>query len=366
MICQVAETCGGCPQIALTPLQQQAEKVGGICRRSAAAGLILPTVEWLSDGAGEGYRNRIRLRLNRGVPQFFNEGKSPECAVLREELRAVLPAMRAWASAQREALAPFSHLELRAPDADGVGALTIYLPAGRGNTESGPQSELPGAPATPSTTEVRPFEDWLMFWQTWPEKENGAAVPHQRLLLGVDVYAYVPVTGFMQVNTGMNRQMVALVRRLAAEAGAKSFIDLFCGSGNLSLPLLKDGLRGAGAEIDSPAISALRRAAEEQGLDAFRFVAGDARAELFAGDDPVDLLITDPPRAGLRGDVGRICALTREALLICHCSVPSFVRDVAALVERGFTLERVVAIDMFPHTAQVELLSVLRRRSRQG
>ncbi|HEX2730844.1 MAG TPA: hypothetical protein VHM70_04535 [Polyangiaceae bacterium] len=337
--CDVSATCGGCPKITLDSAQQRELKAARLQASMGAAGLPPIEANWLYDDSPVGYRNRIRLRVDDGVPVYFNPHKSVECAVLEPDLRVALNSFRLWAKGYRSELSGLAHLEVRAPDMDGRAGI-VY--ARRPDASSG---------------EPLPHPDGFI------AHVLGEGSPRrQRVRLIDDVFAYVPLGSFRQVNSRANQLMLRTVRALADELGCRSFCDLFCGSGNLGLPLLRSGLRGAGIESDEHAVAALIAAAVEQGSDASGFVAGDARSvppSALCATVP-DLLLVDPPRAGLRGDVATVTAVGARHLVLCHCDAASFVRDLCALRAAGYTLARLWLCDMFPHTSHTEIVAYLR------
>jgi 23S rRNA (uracil1939-C5)-methyltransferase len=78
--------------------------------------------------------------------------------------------------------------------------------------------------------------------------------------------------------------------------------------------------------------------------------------------EPVDVVIADPPRAGLgRQGVMTVAACTPERVVLVSCDAPAMARDIRLLDEMGFTLRQVTLVDLFPHTPHVECVSVLDR-----
>jgi 23S rRNA (uracil1939-C5)-methyltransferase len=355
LVCDVAELCGGCPQIRRSVGEQRAAKQQRVAQLLAREGLSVDALPWLYHDAPLGYRNRIRLRVTDGVPAFFNPNKVAQCAVLQPELRVALAEFRAWANHHRKVLRGVAHAEIRAPDERGIAAYVLQ-PALNAGPEVSTSLGLAPAELAQFLRQQGPgrsFEGWVV---------GEGQPPLQRCALGAGVYAWVPVGSFLQVNTAVNRLLVAQVRGLAVELGCRSFCDLFCGSGNLSLPLLHAGLSGWGLEQDPYAIQALRLAAQEQGFDACAFAAADVHAqfaERAAAAGPVDLLVVDPPRAGLKDSVPNVLTLKPEHVVLCCCNAESFVRDLTAFRRHGYRLRRLWLCDMFAHTAHVELLAWL-------
>ena len=171
-----------------------------------------------------------------------------------------------------------------------------------------------------------------------------------------------PAGGFLQATVAGEDAMT----QLAAEAlvGAKRIADLFCGAGAFALRL------GAGREVkaidsDPAAIAALARGrATAPGLER---VAAETR-DLFQRPlraeelEPFDAVVFDPPRAGALAQVKEIARSRIPLVVAVSCAVDTFARDARALIEGGFTLERVTPLDQFRYSAHVEIVAVFRRR----
>jgi 23S rRNA (uracil1939-C5)-methyltransferase len=176
---------------------------------------------------------------------------------------------------------------------------------------------------------------------------------------GVEVGA--PVGGFTQVNEGVNQMLVERVLAEVRGARARSFLDLYCGSGNFSLPLLRAGLIGVGVESAAPAIYAARAQATKLGLPG-RFVVESCatyleREQLAPGS--FDVVLVDPPRAGAKDCLASLQKLRAPLLMMIACDPASLGRDLGELVRGGYRLRTIEGFDMFPQTHHVETLAIL-------
>lgn len=335
---------------------QRAEKARLFAAHWQAAGLPPAPLAWvLSESPPLGYRNRVRCQVTaEGRVRFFNPEKVATCAVLDPSVRAGVDLAKRIALEHPAAMCHFASLEIRGHDSRGQGAVRYRFgleAAARaaGSVERGRPSAIL-AEAWPAPWLVAGLDD--------------GPVPHQRWSVTDDVWVEVPVDAFMQVNTHVNRLLVGHVQRGIVERGAASFVDLFMGAGNFALPLLAAGLEGHAVEIHAGAVSAAQRAARAQGLaftlaevgDAARWAQAWAREGLSA-----DVVVADPPRAGLGGAVPSVARLATRSVVLCSCNVRSLVRDVAAVVEAGFRVEHVALFDMFPQTPHLESVVWLER-----
>lgn len=133
---------------------------------------------------------------------------------------------------------------------------------------------------------------------------------------------------------------------------AKKVMDLFCGAGTFSLPLLQKKRIIKGADNAPFALQALREASagriETQERDLFK-------TPLYPDElDGSDCVIFDPPRAGAKSQCEQIAASSVEKVVAVSCNPVSFVRDAEILINAGFTLERVRPVDQFVFTPHME------------
>jgi 23S rRNA (uracil1939-C5)-methyltransferase len=355
MQCPDSESCGGCPLIACSP--KDARTAREVRLREAfrrhlgedAAGI---PIEWIAVPHPQGYRRRIRLRVFGDARiGFFNPGKSEDCAVLTPILRQFLAEFVDTSKKFRGALADLHHVELREPDLDGIAAAYFVK-----HEATGPLSPVARAQ----------LSHWLdgIHWTVADNMTDPA--PAQRLALP-SVWQYVPIGSFLQVNQAVNATLVKDLVASAKRRGLSSFCDLYAGSGNFTLPLLAAGLAGRSVEIDRFAIEAARRAAAAQALPSDGFEVGDAgafSARAVASRRSYELVIVDPPRAGLRHHAASVGDIAQTNLVYCSCSPESLARDLGVLTATRFAIESVTAYDMFEHTNHLETVVWLRSRNR--
>lgn len=187
------------------------------------------------------------------------------------------------------------------------------------------------------------------------ERLAGARTVLQRY---ADLDLSVAATSFAQPNPAAAGE---LYRTLVAWAGSGTLAwELYAGSGAIALHLAARFGEVVAVELDRSAISRGERDAARLGIDTVRFARGDAR-QLEVPDD-VDLLVVDPPRAGLSAESRSAVTRSRTPrLLYVSCDVATWARDVADFVAHGWRLERFEPFDFYPQTHHVEVLSLLVR-----
>jgi 23S rRNA (uracil1939-C5)-methyltransferase len=347
VLCSVATRCGGCPRISEPVRTQREAKASHVARLLSSLAVPTPRVAGWVCGPEVGYRNRIRLAVVGGIPRFFNSEKAISCVVLEPALQLALKEFLKWAEAYKSELVPFRVAEVRAPDADGTAA--VYLRHTERNGEpfpAPPHSEIPNV----FRAGVVAFEDGV--------------VEYQRVYATTHAWLWSPVGAFGQINTLVNQRMVQTVVDWLVRRQTRTFLDLFAGSGNFSIPLLSLGMSGTAVEWDRIACDAHLRTIHSHGFDAMTVVQGDALGEaqrLDAAGYRCDAIVLDPPRRGLRGQVGAVAKLARSTIVLVSCNATQFALDAAALCAHGFKITDYRLVDMFPHTDHVELIACFDR-----
>jgi 23S rRNA (uracil1939-C5)-methyltransferase len=169
---------------------------------------------------------------------------------------------------------------------------------------------------------------------------------------------------FLQTNTEMCEVLYSLAREDAALTGEETVYDLYCGIGAIGLTFARDALTVWGIESSEESIACAVENAELNRLANAAFFAGDVARDLDELRDragPPDVVVVDPPRAGLAGKaVRRVGELQAPRLVYVTCNPTTLAgnaKDLAA--DFGYRLERVRPVDMFPHTPHIETVALL-------
>ena len=169
---------------------------------------------------------------------------------------------------------------------------------------------------------------------------------------------------FLQTNTAMAERLYATARELAGLTGEETVYDLYCGTGTIALALASGALTVWGVEISEEAVACAIENAELNAIGNAAFFAGNVGQSLEELRDragPPDVVVVDPPRAGLAGKaLRRTGSLGSARIVYVSCNPTTLASDVKVLQEEfGYRLVTCRPVDMFPHTPHIESVSLL-------
>lgn len=353
-VCEVAARCGGCDFMSLNDAAQDRAKLelfhDALERIGHIDATLLPR-DLTRAGPRLGYRSRLRLQITaKGAIGFYKQGthdlvEPSRCHVARAEILQALGALRRLTRRGPEVLAPFAFVELRV-SSRGVAFFFALRP------------DVPWLPVECQAALRRLGRDHVVATSV------DANPPYERFDLNDEVYMYAAPGTFTQVNWAVNQLLVMRLSELGRGAAPRDFLDLYCGCGNFTLPLLALGFSGIGVEASRPAIAAASLAAQEQQFGG-RFVVDDAIRYATAASREgrsYDLVVVDPPRAGVKAGLGAIGGIARTHLALVGCDPVTFARDLRGFIDSGFSLEHLEAFDMFPQTHHLEAFAWLKKR----
>ncbi|MFW5989286.1 MAG: 23S rRNA (uracil(1939)-C(5))-methyltransferase RlmD [Desulfosudaceae bacterium] len=172
----------------------------------------------------------------------------------------------------------------------------------------------------------------------------------------------ISANSFFQTNTRGAERLYQVAADYAGLTGRETVVDLYCGTGTIGIWLSRNAASVIGLEINDSCIADAERNRRKNAADNVRFLTGDVRDTLASLDGAVDVLIIDPPRAGMHKDVVRqILELAPPKIIYVSCNPATLARDAALLAESYFVVE-VQPVDMFPHTPHIESVARLVRK----
>ena len=170
---------------------------------------------------------------------------------------------------------------------------------------------------------------------------------------------------FYQVNHAQAEVLYEKARQFAGLTKNETVLDLYCGTGTITLHLARDAGKAIGVEIVDAAIEDAKRNAARNGIENARFFcadAGQAAQKLLAEGLRPDVVVVDPPRKGLAPEVAQTVAdMGPGRVVYVSCDPATLARDVARFRELGFAPQRAECVDLFPRCAHVETVVLMTR-----
>jgi 23S rRNA (uracil1939-C5)-methyltransferase len=180
-----------------------------------------------------------------------------------------------------------------------------------------------------------------------------------------DLELRISAEAFFQTNTEMAEVLYGVVAEFAALESWQRVFDLYCGIGSIGLTLAPRAGELWGVELLEAAVADAIAGAARNGVTNARFFAGDIRTalpELVKRAGRPDLVVVDPPRAGLsKKVVQRILEAGPRRIVYVSCNPTTLAPNAAEMVAAGWSLKQVRPVDMFPQTHHIESVALLER-----
>jgi len=205
------------------------------------------------------------------------------------------------------------------------------------------------------------------------KKASVAVGTEEHLLLGRDhiraslggLSFQVSANSFFQTNAAQAERLFAVVEGACSLSGDETVLDLYAGTGAISLLLARRCRRVYGIEVAAAAVADAVRNARTNGIPNCTFLAGEVRhvlPSLMRDGVRAEVVVADPPRAGFHPKaLHALAALGPDRLVYVSCNPATLARDLGAVVAGGYRLEWVQPVDMFPQTPHIEAVARLRR-----
>ena len=372
--CPLVDVCGGCPWGHMAyGAQLEAKRANvmdaltriGHMDVGRAEGLVAPCV---APGGPWGYRNKVELAFARrngralvGMHDRAGTGvvKVDACPLLQKGsarlTKAVSGAVSYLANSHRLS---FERIGIRSSARTREAEVALW-------TEPGP---LPRAQVAKVVHEGTGATSVVRVLTKGPAKAR-RVVGVERLwgtgswseLVGEERMR-VSAPSFFQVSTRGAERLVDLVLAGLSPSEDDAAMDLYAGAGTFTLPLARRVGWVDAVESYGPAIRDLRRNLEDARLENVDAVGGDAGREFPATD--ADVIVVDPPRAGLAADVvGKLSSQPARAIAYVSCDPATLARDLERFERAGtFAARSVTPVDLFPQTFHVETVTILERQ----
>ena len=354
--CPYVARCGGCPwqQVSYAEqlrakemlVREHMRRIGGMADPPVLP-IIASPQEWQ-------YRHRIRVHVKENTRLGFSPPRSHElveiesCLIAAEGTSENLRLARAWMTALRTAV---REIELLTSESDGklvmVGiAANIFQASDLADCERFLQTHPQVAGL------ILSGRNWQ---RLWGDPRISADLGLAGLTLEVSRGT------FTQVSYSGNRLLVAALLRLSDVQKEQRVIELYCGAGNLSLPLAYRARELIGIEQNRRAVTDAQANAVRSGLMNARFMRASVRdgvRQLLRAGEHGDVVVLDPPRTGAAEIIAAIPRLGARKVVYISCDPASLARDLRQLQLYGYRTDAIQPIDLFPQTYHVETIAV--------
>lgn len=177
----------------------------------------------------------------------------------------------------------------------------------------------------------------------------------------------ISARSFYQINPFTTPLLYSTAIEYCGLTGKEVLVDLYCGTGTMGLIASGSARKVYGIEIVPDAVKDARENAERNHVDNIEFLTADANQgaqRILKSKLKVDAMIVDPPRRGCTKDtLEAIVRISPERLVYVSCDPATLARDVRILTERGYRMDRIRPVDMFPGTVHVETVVRMMRKN---
>ncbi|WP_296271995.1 23S rRNA (uracil(1939)-C(5))-methyltransferase RlmD [uncultured Enterobacter sp.] len=342
--------CGGCQQQhASVDLQQKSKS-------SALARQLKHEVNEIIAGQPWGYRRRARLSLSyqpktERLEMGFRKASASDivnikqCPVLVPQLDALLPDVHQCLS-RLEGVRHLGHVELVLANNGPLMVLRHTAPLSEKDREKlerfshSHKLALFLAPQSEILEQVTGEAPWYA--------SNGLRL------------TFSP-RDFIQVNDGVNQQMIEKALDWLDIHPTDRVLDLFCGMGNFTLPLAQKAANVVGVEGVEALVAKGQENALQNGLQNVTFFHQNLEEDVTQqpwAKQGFDKILLDPARAGAQGVMAHIIKLAPKRVVYVSCNPATLARDSEALISAGYQIQRLAMLDMFPHTGHLESMAL--------
>lgn len=358
--CPYYGKCGGCNLMHMTYDAQLEAKENIVKNAMTRIGKVNCTVSpILPCNSQFNYRNKASFPVKNNKIGYYEAGthnivEISSCPLLKEEINNVLSLTRPFISKYGAAV---SHVVIRST----CGQTIITLVT---NTKDFPyKNELISCltPLNPTSINLN--------INTNPRHILGAKTvniygdKYTKYEIGGNSFKVSP-TPFLQVN---DAQAQVLYKTAVSVTNIQNqpVIDAYCGIGTISLMLAKKAKSVLGVELNPSSIANAKQSALENNISNASFICGkcqDVISQLIK-ELPTTIFM-DPPRAGVeKAVINAICSSAIKNIVYVSCNPSTLARDTALLCNQGYSVEKIIPIDMFPNTAHVETIVLIQRKS---
>jgi 23S rRNA (uracil1939-C5)-methyltransferase len=332
---------------------------------------IIPPIDMASFLKPYGYRVRVQLKVKGKAIGYYQERSRrivdiTHCPISHPLVNRIISVLRA----QQDAFGNMEEIEINVSPGEEQGVLLFHPhsndqrfehfakqfyphptppPRGGREREGVSQPVLKGIAIAKKEGWTQFGNPSLSFTVPFPEGEKERNLSFR-----------ISPGSFSQVNFEQNEKLIQTVVEFSNVMKSERVLDLYAGVGNLTLPLAIHAGEVWGIEENRVAVEDAKFNAEQNGIRNARFIEGKAEEVLkdWKTGRP-NQMILDPPRAGCKKVVDLIAGLEPKKIVYVSCEPTTLSRDLRLFCERGYSLQKLCLIDMFPQTYHMEVVALL-------
>ena len=174
----------------------------------------------------------------------------------------------------------------------------------------------------------------------------------------------ISANSFFQTNTAGAEKLYETVKAYANLSGKETVVDLYSGTGSIAICLSDSAREVIGIEIVESALKDAVNNCLINGISTCRFIHGDIRNCLSGVSVRPAVMVIDPPRSGMHGDVVRkVMDMSPQRIVYVSCNPSTMARDIG-IMKSEYRVSEVQPVDMFPHTYHIETVAMIERTDR--
>lgn len=353
--------CGGCQWQHIDPSFQVEIKREILSETLKRLGKLdsVPSIETIPSPKPYGYRVRVQLRVKGKSIGYYQQGSHRitdilHCPIAHPLVNQILSLLRD----QLNFLSNVEEIEINVSPQEAKGIL-IFHPR---------SANLQLNPLAKQLLKNHPILKGIVVSGKKPWAFLGVPSLWFTIPLGLgerELSLQISAGTFSQIYPEQNQQLIRTVLEWTNPNRDDRVLDLYAGAGNFTLPLAIHAGEVWGIEENETAIVDARFNAERNGIQNIHLIQGEVEKVLRIWNPKApDQIVLDPPRTGCKKIVDQIVRLAPEKIVYVSCDPATFARDLRLFHEKGYGLQRIRLIDMFPQTYHMEVVGLLQQTGR--
>lgn len=358
--CPYFGVCGGCHWQHINP------SIHGEMKQTILSDILkrlgelenIPPIDVIPSPKPYGYRVRVQLKVNGKAMGYFQERSRRiveihHCPIAHPLVNQIIQKLRE----QPDAFSSLEEIEINVSPEQGKGVLLFHPHSYHQRFEHFAKEFLQSQPILWGIAIVKKG-GWTPFGNpSLSFKVSFRFMERERNLL-----FRISPGSFSQVNLEQNDKLIQTVVEFSGAMENERVLDLYAGVGNLTLPLAIHAREVWGIEENRMAVEDAKFNTDKNGIQNAHFIPGKVEQTLknWGGGKP-DLVVLDPPRIGCQKVIDLIVKLDSKKIVYVSCEPTTLSRDLHLFSERGYSLQKLYLIDMFPQTYHMEVVGLLQK-----